>query len=99
MNVFMSSCKVSIIVVRFQNKQYSRPINKYSTQNITEILPARAGFFDKSRRTDVTKPVVTFRNFANWLMSVAYTYFPGTLASDIRRWYLLFQGRKLIKLL
>jgi len=62
----------------------SRAINKCHTQNITKIRPASAGFFVKGRRTDVTKPVVTFRNFANSLMSVAYTYFPDALASDIR---------------
>jgi len=66
-NVYWSSCKVLFILV-----QFSRNLNmldRFSTntqiQNFIKIRPVGAELFHVDRRTDMTKLLIAFRNFAN----------------------------------
>ena len=69
-NVYLSSCKVLVILVRFNETKF---IDRFSqnTQisSFMKILPVGAELFhDDGRtggRTDMTKLIVAFRNFAN----------------------------------
>jgi hypothetical protein len=68
-NVYRSSCKLPFILVRFQwNLNF---LDKLSTNiqisNFKEIRPVgvEVELFHPYRRTDMTKLIVAFRNFAN----------------------------------
>jgi len=67
-NVYLSSCKVSLIIVRFQiNLSFLDRLKKNSKSNFTKILSVEAELFyadrQTERRTDMTKPTVASRKF------------------------------------
>ena len=66
-NVHMASCKVSVILVRFSwDLNFLDRLSKNSQiQNFMIIRPVGAELFHADRRTDMTTPIVAFRNFAN----------------------------------
>jgi len=52
--------------------EFSRQIlEKYSNTKLKETRPMGAELFSADRRTDKTKPTVTFRNFVNSLKTNA----------------------------
>jgi hypothetical protein len=54
------SCKISA------KREFSRQsFRKCSVSNFKIIRPVGAELFHADRRTDMTKPIVAFRNFAN----------------------------------
>jgi hypothetical protein len=62
-NVYLSSCKVPVILVRFyRNLNYLGKFSK-NTQ-ILNFMKIRCSI-RTDRRIDVTKLIVVFRNFAN----------------------------------
>jgi hypothetical protein len=66
-NVYWSSCKVPAILVRFKwNVNFLYRFSK-DTQipNFIKIRPVKTEMFHVDRRTDITKLIVAFRNFAN----------------------------------
>ena len=66
-NVSWSSCTVSVILVRFQwNLDFLDSFSKYAKiSNFIEIRAVGAELFHADGRTDMTKLIVAFRNFAN----------------------------------
>ena len=66
-NVHRSSCKVSVILVRFLwNLNFlDRFSEKSRASNFMKICPAGAEIFYADGQTDTTKLIVAFRHFAN----------------------------------
>jgi len=68
-NIYWSSCKVPIILVRFEyTLNFSTNFRKIIESNFTNIRSVAAELFcadgRTDRRTDMTKIIVAFRNFA-----------------------------------
>jgi hypothetical protein len=65
-NVYWYSCKVPFIIVRFWcNLNFLSRFSKNSQiPNFMKIRPVGAELFHADRRTDMTKLIVAFRNFA-----------------------------------
>jgi hypothetical protein len=63
-NVHRSSCKVPVILVRFEWKlNFSYRFSKNThIKNFKKILPVEADLFHANGRTDMTKLIVAFRN-------------------------------------
>jgi hypothetical protein len=66
-NVYWSSYKVSVTLVGFYlNFSFVDRLAKNTQMAISmKIRPVETELFHADRRTDMTKPIVTFRNFAN----------------------------------
>jgi len=68
-NVYLSSCKVLAILVRFQwNLNFPNRFSKNTEEpNFMKIPPIEAEFFfmRKDGQTDIAKLIVAFRNFVN----------------------------------
>ena len=65
-NVYLSSCKVPIIIVRLsRNFKILHSLSKNTLSNFMKIRPVGAELFDADRRTGMTKLIVAFRKFAN----------------------------------
>ena len=64
-NVYWSSCKVQVILVRFYLNKNFLDIFSKNTQilNYMKIRPAGAERIHADGRTDMTKLIVAFRNF------------------------------------
>ena len=65
-NVYWSSSKVPVILVRFWwNLNFSDKFSKYTQiPNCMQIRPVGTELNHTDRQTDMTKPVDAFRNFA-----------------------------------
>ena len=84
-NVFWSVCKVPVILVRFNWNLIFLYRFSISTQiyNFIKILPVGTEFLEvrrterwTDRRTDTTKLIVNFRNFANALNTLTEVFIP-----------------------
>ena len=69
-NVYRSSCEVSVNLVRLWSKlNFLDKCSKSQVSNFMKIRPVRAELFHADRqtdgRTDITKVIVPFRSFAN----------------------------------
>jgi hypothetical protein len=70
-NVYMSLCKVSVILVRFRlNSDFlHRFLKNHKTSNLMKIRPVGAEMFHadvrRDRQTYMTKLTVTIRSFTN----------------------------------